>query len=137
MVTESLALTQERLIDGPFVFSYIFKSKAVSHRKVQVCDKFCGLNDVAFMCSRPRLNLSLITLLVMLKHCNTPKIEFIISTVAFNAFAGANSRNNGLNQSSKNPLLDNWCTRIRYIGISCQHNSTRIYVYPCRILWKT
>lgn len=107
MVTESLALTQERLIDGPFVFSYIFKSKAVSHRKVQVCDKFCGLNDVAFMCSRPRLNLSLLTLLVMLKHCNTPKIEFIISTVAFNAFAGANSRNNGLNQSSKNPLLDN------------------------------
>lgn len=43
----------------------------------------------------------------MLKHCNTPKIEFIISTVAFNALAGANSRNNGLNQSSKNPLLDN------------------------------
>lgn len=40
MVTESLALTPERLIDGPFVFSYIFKSKAVSHRKVQVCDKF-------------------------------------------------------------------------------------------------
>lgn len=40
MVTESLALTQERLIDGPIVFSYIFISKAVSHRKVQVCDKF-------------------------------------------------------------------------------------------------
>lgn len=40
MVTQSLALTQEKLIDGPFVFSYIFKSKAVSYKKVQVCDKF-------------------------------------------------------------------------------------------------
>lgn len=40
MVTESLAFTQEKLMDSPFVFGYIFKSKAVSHRKVQVCNKF-------------------------------------------------------------------------------------------------
>lgn len=72
----------------------------------------------------------------MLKHCNTPKIDFIISIVAFNAFEGPYSRNNGLNQSSKYPLLDNWCTLFQYFGISCQHNSTRIYVYPCSILRK-
>lgn len=72
----------------------------------------------------------------MLKHCNTPKIDFIISIVAFNAFEGLYSRNNGLNLSSKNPLLDNWCTLFQYFGISCQHNSTRIYAYPCRMLWK-
>lgn len=40
MVNEILAFTQEKLMDDPFVFGYIFKSKAVSHRKVQVCDKF-------------------------------------------------------------------------------------------------
>lgn len=43
----------------------------------------------------------------MLKHCNTSKIDLIVSIVAFNAFDSPYSRNNGLNQNSKNPLLDN------------------------------
>lgn len=62
-----------------------------------MCDKFCGLNDVVFMCLRLCLNLLLIIFLVMLKYCNIFKIEFIILIVVFNVFVGVSLRNNGLN----------------------------------------